>query len=77
MANVLKVQIIKMIEMFFLCLFVVAAQNKEEKISLNEAQFRWLHNEDEMATDKLSEGIRKFAVDAIKLEQLIKERLNA
>lgn len=54
-----------------------AAQNKEEKISLNEAQFRWLHNEDEMATDKLSEGIRKFAVDAIKLEQLIKERLNA
>jgi len=42
-----------------------------EKISLNEAQFRWLLNEDAMATDKLSDGIRKFAVDARKLEKLL------
>jgi transaldolase len=36
-----------------------------------------MHNEDEMATDKLSDGIRKFAVDAVKLENLIKQRLSA
>ncbi|CAD7087152.1 unnamed protein product [Hermetia illucens] len=48
---------------------------KLEKISLNEAKFRWLLNEDQMATDKLSEGIRKFAVDARKLENLIKEKV--
>lgn len=48
-----------------------------EKISLNEAEFRWLLNEDQMATDKLSEGIRKFAVDVRKLEKLLQERLQA
>lgn len=42
-----------------------------EKITLNEAKFRWLLNEDQMATDKLSDGIRKFAVDARKLEKLL------
>lgn len=42
-----------------------------EKISLNEAQFRWMLNEDQMATEKLSDGIRKFAVDARKLELLL------
>ena len=45
------------------------------KISLDEAAFRWLLNEDEMATFKLSEGIRKFAVDAVKLENIVKSRL--
>lgn len=48
-----------------------------EKISLTEKQFRWMHNEDEMASDKLNEGIRKFAIDAGKLEDLIKAKLNA
>lgn len=52
-----------------------AKGSNEERISLNEAQFRWLHNEDEMATDKLSDGIRKFAVDARKLEDLIRKSL--
>lgn len=52
-----------------------AKATKLEKISLNEAKFRWLLNEDQMATDKLSEGIRKFAVDARKLENLIKEKV--
>ena len=47
-----------------------------EKISLTEKQFRWMHNEDEMASDKLNEGIRKFAIDAGKLEDLIKAELN-
>jgi transaldolase len=32
-------------------------------------------NEDAMATEKLSEGIRKFAADTVKLEQLISEKL--
>jgi len=42
-----------------------------EKITLDEAAFRWLHNEDAMATDKLAEGIRRFHADAQKLERLI------
>lgn len=46
-----------------------------EKISLTEAQFRRDHNEDQMAVEKLSDGIRKFAADTIKLEQLIRSRL--
>ena len=45
-------------------------QAGEARIELNEAAFRWAHNEDAMATEKLAEGIRAFAVDQIKLEQL-------
>ncbi|KAH8405520.1 hypothetical protein KR215_001946 [Drosophila sulfurigaster] len=45
-----------------------------EKISVNESKFRWFLNEDAMANDKLSEGIRKFAVDTVKLENLIKKQ---
>jgi transaldolase len=44
-------------------------------VNLDEAGFRWLHNEDEMAVEKLSHGIRGFAVDAVKLEAIIKEKL--
>ena len=36
-----------------------------------EASFRFAHNEDAMATDKLAEGIRAFAVDSAKLDALI------
>lgn len=43
--------------------------------ALDEKTFRWMLNEDEMANDKLSDGIRKFAVDAQKLEDLIRTRL--
>ncbi|XP_039177962.1 transaldolase isoform X2 [Crotalus tigris] len=46
-----------------------------EKIHLDEKTFRWLHNEDQMAEEKLSDGIRKFAADAVKLEVMIKERM--
>ncbi|MEX5669205.1 transaldolase family protein, partial [Pseudomonas neuropathica] len=35
----------------------------EARLSLNEAQFRLLSNEDAMATEKLAEGIRQFARD--------------
>jgi len=39
------------------------------KIHLDEKSYRWLHNEDAMAVEKLSEGIRKFYADARKLEK--------
>ncbi|MDO8954644.1 MAG: transaldolase [Gammaproteobacteria bacterium] len=39
------------------------------KISLDEASFRWMLNDDAMATEKLAEGIRLFAQDIVKLEQ--------
>jgi transaldolase len=42
---------------------------------LSEAQFRWALNEDAMATEKLAEGIRKFAIDQRKLEDLIQKAL--
>jgi transaldolase len=48
-----------------------------EKVSLDEKSFRWMLNEDPMATEKLSEGIRSFAADAIKLEQAIERKLEA
>lgn len=41
------------------------------KLSLDEKMFRWLHNEDAMATEKLAEGIRLFAADSIKLEKFL------
>jgi len=41
------------------------------KLDLDEKSFRWMHNEDAMATDKLAEGIRRFDADARKLEKLI------
>ncbi|KAM4017595.1 transaldolase [Anomaloglossus baeobatrachus] len=46
-----------------------------EKIHLDEKSFRWEHNEDQMAVEKLSDGIRKFAADAMKLEKMLKDRL--
>merc|ERR1719228_1420546 len=59
------------------CLSEDTAQAQDSaKITLDEAGFRWLHNEDEMAVNKLSEGIRKFAADAQTLENIIKEKLH-
>ncbi len=52
-----------------------AKASKEEKIHLDEKSFRWMHNEDAMATDKLAEGIRKFNADARKLEQYAKTQV--
>jgi len=45
-----------------------AAAVTEPRISLDEKAFRWLHNQDAMAVEKLAEGIRKFDADARKLE---------
>jgi transaldolase len=47
---------------------------KVEKLQLDEKKFRWLLNENAMATEKLSEGIRLFNADAVKLEQYISAR---
>jgi len=46
-----------------------------EKVEMSEKTFRWMMNEDQMATDKLSDGIRKFAVDAVKLETMLKAKM--
>jgi transaldolase len=43
--------------------------------ALPEAAFRWQHNEDAMATEKLADGIRKFAIDQHKLEALLAAKL--
>jgi transaldolase len=45
-----------------------AQASKEEHLHLDEKTFRWMHNEDAMATEKLAEGIRKFNSDAGHLE---------
>lgn len=49
-----------------------AAKMDLKKISVDEKNFRWLMNEDAMATEKLAEGIRKFTADLLKLEQFLK-----
>jgi len=53
-----------------------AMSSDMEKISLDEKKFRWMLNEDAMATEKLAEGIRKFAVDARKLEDYLRGLLH-
>ena len=45
------------------------------KISADEKSFRWLLNEDAMATEKLAQGIRSFAADLVKLEDLLRPLL--
>lgn len=44
-----------------------AKASTEKKIHLDEKSFRWMHNQDQMAVEKLSDGIRKFYADARKL----------
>jgi transaldolase len=52
-----------------------AQKSTSQKITLSESAFRWMLNEDQMATEKLSEGIRSFAADALKLEKYIAKKL--
>jgi transaldolase len=52
-----------------------AKASDARKIHLDEKTFRWMHNEDAMATDKLAEGIRKFYADGRKLEQYAQARV--
>jgi transaldolase len=48
-----------------------AKASATEKITLDEKGFRWLHNDDAMATEKLAEGIRKFDADYHKLQEYV------
>lgn len=54
---------------------VKAHESHLQRIQLDEKKFRWLLNEDAMATEKLSEGIRIFAHDLMKLEALLATKL--
>ena len=50
-----------------------AKTSNAEKVSLDEKSFRYQLNEDAMATEKTAEGIRKFATDVLKLEEVIRK----
>lgn len=53
-----------------------AAQNAEiEKVDTSEKSFRWLLNEDAMATEKLAQGIRVFGQDMLKVRAIVAEKL--
>jgi transaldolase len=47
----------------------IAKGTPVDKVHLDEKAFRWMHNQDQMAVEKLSDGIRKFYADARKLEK--------
>ncbi len=47
------------------------ASSADIKTQLSENDFRWRHNGDAMATEKLAEGIRLFAADQVKLEAIL------
>jgi len=60
------------------CLSAEEASNVDlEEINMDENTFRWMHNEDQMATEKLSEGIRKFAADQVKMDNMVRARILA
>jgi transaldolase len=46
-----------------------AAADAEPRLAMDEKTFRWQHNQDPMAVEKLSDGIRRFDLDARALEQ--------
>src|SRR5262245_61334679 len=53
----------------------IAKASDAQKIPLDEKTFRWMHNQDAMATEKLADGIRKFYADVRKLEQYAEARV--
>ena len=53
----------------------MAKEARIERLDLDERKFRWLLNENAMATEKTAEGIRLFNADAMKLQQYLSERL--
>ena len=58
-----------------LCVEQSDAQYTGKQIHLDEPAFRWMHNEDAMANEKLAEGIRNFAKDLVKLESFITAKM--
>jgi transaldolase len=55
----------------------MAKNSPIEKMEITEPSFRFLLNEDAMATEKLAEGIRKFSADVRTLEELLKNLISA
>ena len=53
----------------------IAKESNFERLQLDEKGFRWLLNENAMATEKTAEGIRLFNADAQKLAQFIAQRI--
>ena len=51
----------------------LAQASDVEKLTLDQPMFRLMLNNDAMATEKLSEGIRSFCTDTVKLEQMIRQ----
>jgi len=49
------------------------ATSDDKRQTMGEASFRWQSNEDAMATEKLAEGIRKFAADQVELERQLED----
>lgn len=54
-------------------LSVETASTDLPRVTMSEAEFRWAMNEDAMATDKLADGIRRFAQDQNTLEKTLRE----
>jgi transaldolase len=52
-----------------------AVRCQTPKLNFSEKDFRWALNEDQMATEKLSDGIRSFAADGMKLQHFLEKRL--
>lgn len=52
-----------------------AALQTIDKVEMDEKTFRWMMNDDAMATEKLAEGIRSFAADIVKLEAIVKKKM--
>jgi transaldolase len=52
-----------------------AKQADIRKMTMDEKTFRWMLNENAMATEKLAEGIRRFNADLIKLKELLREKI--
>ena len=48
-----------------------------ERLEMDEKKFRYLVNDNAMATEKTAEGIRKFAADVVKLEKLVASKLGS
>lgn len=53
----------------------MSAADVPARMSLDEKSFRWLLNEDQMATEKLSDGIRLFANDLRKMREVVSKKL--
>ncbi|PCI67043.1 MAG: transaldolase [Gammaproteobacteria bacterium] len=54
---------------------IIPTAFKDVRNKLTEAEFRWQMNEDAMATEKTAEGIRAFAADQVRLENLLRAKL--